>query len=101
MGALAATVFAAGVASDRLWLHGPSLGLKTDGQMSVRNYEIPPGVSSIEVRIYGAGGWGSDEVTKDCVSIQGEKGRNGAGDGGPGLFCGDAVAIMPGRAGKL
>lgn len=35
-----------------------------------------------------------------CTLIKGEKGINGGGDGGDGLFCRNGFVILPGKAGK-
>lgn len=35
-----------------------------------------------------------------CVTIKGEKGRNGGGDGGDGIFCRNGFMIMPGQPGQ-
>ena len=88
-------VFASGVLADHLW-HDPMPTTRTLGHMSIRSYDVPSGVTSLDVRIVQPG---SGELAKDCVSIPGEKGRGGAGDGGAGLFCGAAVVITPGHAG--
>lgn len=33
----------------------------------------------------------------ECVYVPGEKGRDGVGDGGDGIFCRTALLITPGR----
>ena len=99
-----AAAFAGGVAFERYAsprVELPAHAVPSDGHMKVTHYKLPPNVTSLEVKIYAAGGAGSDEapVADDCVSIPGERGENGAGDGGAALFCGGAFAIFPGKAG--
>lgn len=62
-------------------------------------YRVGPGVVELRVEIYGTG----DRT--QCVEIAGEKGENGSGwgrggNGGHGIFCGEAVAIFPGHGGR-
>jgi hypothetical protein len=39
-------------------------------------------------------------IPSNAVIVPGEKGKNGAGDGGPGIFWPDGFVVLPGRPGK-
>jgi hypothetical protein len=65
---------------------------------SYHEYTVPPNTGSITVEIKSEGAGGGPE--QRCTVIRGEKGVNGGGDGGNGVFCGDAVAILPGHGGN-
>lgn len=64
-------------------------------------YRIAPGTVELKVEIYGT------TSRAQCVTIDGERGRSSpgflggqGGDGGKGVFCGDAIAVFPGYAGE-
>jgi hypothetical protein len=94
-----AASFLSGATSYRYWWLSkfPNASL-TDGHLLVSDYQIPPGVTSLDVRIYSGGGGSGDELKRECVIVPGEKGRDGVGDAGAGMFCGHSVAILPGHA---
>lgn len=77
---------------------------------SYHEYTLPPNTCGITVEIRSGGAAGSSDVpdaawldkTMDvqrCLTVKGEKGVNGGGDGGDAIFCGDSVAILPGHGG--